>query len=72
MSVVVNPAADASSGLQALVDRFRNESGARTVAGTLPVHVTFPDFGPSLFLASELTAETRAPSVELLVKRVSE
>jgi hypothetical protein len=34
--------------------------------------VTFPDFGPSLFLASELTAETRAPSVELLVKRVSE
>jgi len=64
------PAADAaSSRLQALVDRFRAESGARTVAGALPVNVTFPTFGRSMFLASELTAESRAPFVELVFKR---
>jgi hypothetical protein len=60
--------ADASK-LQALVDRFRNESGGRTVVGALPVHVTFPQFGPSLFLASELTAESNAPSIEVAFKR---
>src|SRR6185312_8239106 len=35
-------AEEASSGLQALVDKFRNEPGGRTVVGSLPVHVTFP------------------------------
>jgi hypothetical protein len=59
----------AAAGLQALVDRFRDESGGRTVVGSLPVHVTFPVFGPSVFLASELTAEARVPAVELIVKR---
>jgi hypothetical protein len=58
-----------AAGLQALVDRFRAESGGRTVAGALPVHVTFPIFGPSLFVASELTAEAQAPSLELGFKR---
>ena len=57
------------SGLQALVDRFRNEPGGRMVAGSLPVHVTFPAFGPAIFLASELTAEGRAPFVDLTFKR---
>ena len=33
----------------------------RTVVGALPVDVTFPAFGPSIFLASELTAEARPP-----------
>jgi hypothetical protein len=58
-----------TSRLQALVDRFRAESGARTVAGALPVNVTFPQFGPSMFLASELTAESQTPQVELSFKR---
>ena len=57
------------SKLQVLVDRFRNEAGGRTVVGALPVHVTFPQFGPSVFLAAELTAESNAPSIELAFKR---
>lgn len=61
--------ADNTRRLQALVDRFRAESGGRTVAGALPVNVTFPAFGPSMFLAAELTAESRAPFVELSFKR---
>ena len=59
----------AASGLQSLVDRFRNETGGRTVVGALPVHIEFPAFGPSIFLASELTAEASSPSVELFYKR---
>jgi hypothetical protein len=58
-----------ASKLQVLVDRFRNEAGGRTVVGALPVHVTFPQFGPSVFLASELTAESNAPSIELAFRR---
>jgi len=61
--------AQAAGGLQALVDRYRKEAGGRTVAGALPVHVTFPVFGPSIFLASELTEEGRALSLELAFKR---
>jgi hypothetical protein len=58
-----------ASRLQALVDRFRAESSGRTVAGALPVNVTLPSFGPSMFLAAELTEESRSPFVELAFKR---
>ena len=54
---------------QMLIDRYRNEGGGRTVAGTLPVDVTFPTMGPSLFMASELTAESQAPSIDLPIRR---
>jgi hypothetical protein len=60
----------ATGGLQALVDRFKNEPGGRIVVGSLPVRASFPAFGPSVFLASELTAEASTPSVDLLVRRV--
>ena len=60
----------AVSGLQVLVDRYKNEGGGRTVVGALPVRVSFPSFGPSVYLASELTAEASVPSIDLIVKRV--
>ena len=58
-----------TAGLQLLVDRFRNETGGRIVVGSLPIDLTFPSFGPSIFLASELTAEARALSVELAYRK---
>lgn len=58
-----------SGQFQILIDRYRNEGGGRTVAGSLPVDVTFPMLGPSLFLASELTAESQAPSIDLTIRR---
>jgi hypothetical protein len=61
---------DASGGLQALIDRFQNGAGGGRFVGPLPVAVTFPQFGQSLFLASELLAEGTSPSVELAFKRV--
>lgn len=62
-------AEQSTAQLQALVDRFRDEGGGRTVVGVLPVQVTFPAFGPSIFLASELTAESRVPVIELTFRR---
>jgi hypothetical protein len=59
----------AAADLKALVDRFRNEAAGRTVVGSIPVTVAVPAFGPSIFLASELTAEGRAPSLELVIRR---
>jgi hypothetical protein len=58
------------SGFQVLIDRYRDEGGGRTVRGALPVDVTFPSMGPSLFMASELTAEAHAPSFELTIRRI--
>lgn len=62
----------AASGLEELIARYKSGSGGRTVIGSLPVHVTFPTFGPSVFLASELTAEAQAPSVGLTFRRAKE
>ena len=59
-----------AGGVQTLIDRYRNEGGGRTVRGTLPVNVTFPSIGPSLFMASELTAEGQAPSFDLTIRRI--
>jgi hypothetical protein len=59
---------EASKDLKALMDNFRKEAG-RTRQGALPIEVTFPDFGRAIFLAAELTAETRGPSLEIDYKR---
>jgi hypothetical protein len=47
--------------LQMLVDRVAQDA-LRGRPGVVPVTVVFPDIGPSLFLAAELTAESQAPS----------
>jgi hypothetical protein len=64
-------AASSGSGVvfDALIERFRSEGGLRTVTGTLPVLVDFPELGPSLFVAAELSAEGTAPVLHVNVKR---
>lgn len=54
-----------------LVRRFQKDTAARLTAGPLPVRVPFPEFGPSVFLRAELTAELHAPSLEYSYKRES-
>jgi hypothetical protein len=61
------PAAEADD----LVAEFRKKTAGRTVTGSLPVRVPFPEFGPTVFLMSELTAELQAPSLEFSYKRES-
>jgi len=61
----------ATPGLQSLVDRYQRDDASRTVIGTLPVSVTFPRIGPSVFLASELTAEGRSNIIEFAIRKVN-
>lgn len=54
---------------QALLDSFKAKSVSGKVTGVLPVNVSFPAFGPSIFLVSELTSENQFPSAELSFQR---
>ncbi|HWZ43973.1 MAG TPA: hypothetical protein VNW97_10870 [Candidatus Saccharimonadales bacterium] len=53
------------SASQALVDDFKNKALGGTSARILPIRISFPAFGPSLYMVSELTGENQAPAVEL-------
>jgi hypothetical protein len=50
---------------KALVDRYRAQSQEGKRAGILPVALSFPAFGPSIFLVSELTAENQSPTIDI-------
>lgn len=63
------PDKDEADG-RALLERFRRDGG-RTAAGIVPVQVTVPEIGPSLFAAAELTAESQAPSIDIAYKRLN-
>jgi hypothetical protein len=52
-----------------LVTQYRKDTAGRSVTGPLPVQIPFPDFGSSVFFVSELTAESRAPSLDFSYKR---
>lgn len=61
---------DASSdATQKLVSQLRDPKRGSTPARNLPLRVTFPHFGPSIFLISELTSENQTPVVELDFQR---
>ena len=51
------------------MEKFRTKSQAGKVAGILPIKVSFPGFGPSVFLVSELTSENQAPAAEFDYQR---
>lgn len=57
------------SETEALLDKFKADSLTGKRAGILPIHVSFPAFGPSLFLVSELTGENQAPSAVFSFQR---
>ncbi|HXJ06647.1 MAG TPA: hypothetical protein VNH65_16200 [Candidatus Acidoferrum sp.] len=54
---------------QTLVDNFRMTLQGGKAAGILPIKVSFPALGPSLFLVSELTGENQSPSANLDFQR---
>jgi hypothetical protein len=54
---------------QALLDSFRAKSSAGKVAGILPINVSFPAFGPCIYLVSELTGEGQSPAAEFSFAR---
>ena len=52
-----------------LLDNFRAKSVSGKVTGILPVSVSFPAFGPSIYLVSELTSENQFPAAEFSIQR---
>jgi hypothetical protein len=54
---------------QALLDSFRAKSSTGKVTGILPINVSFPAFGPSIYLVSELTGEGQSPAAEFSFAR---
>lgn len=65
------PAAAAAIASEDVIAQFRRDTAGRAVTGPLPVRVPFPDLGPSIFLMSELTAESKTPSIGFSYKRDS-
>ena len=59
----------AKAATLSLLDKFRADALAGKRAGILPIRVSFPAFGPSLFLVSELTVENQSPSAEISFQR---
>jgi hypothetical protein len=53
-----------SAAVQQFAESYWTQSGTRT-ARVLPIRVSFPPFGSSLFLVSELTAENHAEVIQL-------
>jgi hypothetical protein len=47
------------------VDEFRNKVSGGLTSRSLPVAITFPTFGSSVYLVAELTAENHAPAIDL-------
>jgi len=54
--------------LKSLVDKFKKEAG-RTRQGLVPIAIPFPEIGPGVFLAAELTPEAQPPAIELQYRR---
>lgn len=54
-----------SQTAQALVDDYRTKTFGSKVSGILPIRVSFPEFGPTIYLVSELTSENQSPIAQL-------
>lgn len=50
---------------QTLLDNFRATLSGGKATGILPLPVSFPTFGPSIYMVSELTGENQSPSTNL-------
>jgi hypothetical protein len=59
----------AQLALQSLASNYRATSRGRKDATLLPIAVSFPAVGPSMFLVSELTGENQGPTIDLSYQR---
>jgi hypothetical protein len=57
--------AEKDKDAQTLVDAYNAQSRGGKRAGILPINLSFPEFGPSIFLVSELTAENQSPAIDI-------
>jgi hypothetical protein len=66
---VVNMALLTTGQSQKLVDDYKTKSEGGKVRGILPIRVSFPSFGPSIYLVSELTTENQPASADFNFQR---
>ena len=59
----------ADQEMKDLVGQYQRENRSGAIAGLLPLELQFPAFGPSIFAASELTPESKAPEARFTFKR---
>ena len=52
-----------------LVDKYRSSTAVGRATGVLPLSVTFPAFGPSVYLVSQLTSENQSPAAEFTYQK---
>jgi hypothetical protein len=45
------------------------QQAARGRAGVVPIAIAFPQIGPSVFLAAELTPEAQTPALDIQYRR---
>jgi hypothetical protein len=64
-----NDRSTASQGDAKALDEFRTKTIGGRSARVLPIRVSFPVFGSSTFLVSELTGENQSPAIELSYQR---
>ena len=65
------PPPAAPAPVDQLVAQYRKDNAGKSVTGPLPVQVPFPNFGLRVFLMSELTPESQAPSLQFTYRRES-
>jgi len=63
------PPVEKKDETRALLDTFRAKALGGKVTGIVPIDVSFPAFGPSIFLVSELTSENQFPAAEFNFQR---
>jgi hypothetical protein len=62
---VGEPEAKDAAQHAALVDQYRAQNSGGRTSRSLPVAVSFPTFGQSVYLVAELTQENHAPAIDL-------
>ncbi len=68
-TAIATPSATGSAGpQQEMVERLQKSHASRPTRN-LPLRIAFPNFGPSIFLVSELTSENQTPVVEIDFQR---
>jgi hypothetical protein len=64
------PAAPSASPIDALLRAANQGQSANRAVGILPLDITFPEFGSTIYLASELTPETQTAELGLEYHRI--
>ena len=59
----------AEQEMQDLVSQYQRSNRSGAIAGLLPIDLRFPAYGPSIFVATELTPEGKAPEARFTFKR---